>query len=89
MSYKKCYTRYLKEKYGDQLTENFNELFNLFYNYFDIFCFMGEGNNTSKEQAKFNYYCNIIHQSNKKSALYCGRNCKIEEWMKCFDYIKI
>lgn len=86
---KNCHTPYLREKYGDQLKANFNDLFNLFYNYFDVVCFMGEGNNTYKEQAEFNYYCNIIHKYNKQSALYCGRNCKIEEWMQCFDYIKI
>ncbi len=86
---KNCHTPYLHEKYGYPLRENFNELFNTFYNYFDIVCFMGEGNNKSDEKIEFKYYCNIVHQENKKIALYCGRDCDIEDWMKSFDYIKI
>lgn len=49
---------------------------------------MGEGKNTIEEHDEFNNYCNILHKMNKKNALYCGRNCSIEDWMKCFDYVK-
>lgn len=30
-----------------------------------------------------------MHKDNIKTALYSGRNCKIEKWMTIFDYIKI
>lgn len=86
---KNCHTPYLHQKYGDLLKENFNELFAIYYNYLDVVCFMGEGKNAIQEHEEFNYYCNIVHKYNKEVALYCGRDCNIEKWMECFDYIKI
>ena len=84
-----CHTSYLKRPFGTLLVDNFMDLFNLYYNYFDVVCFMGEGKNTKKEHQEFNYYCKIIKSRKKKVALYCGRNCTLEKWMYSFDYIKI
>lgn len=50
---------------------------------------MGEGKNTKEEHVQLNNYCSILYKINKKVALYCGRNCDIEDWMYNFDYIKI
>ena len=38
-----CHTPYLHQRYGDLLKENFEDIFNLYYNYFDVLCIMGEG----------------------------------------------
>ncbi len=86
---KNCHTPYLHEKYGDSLKENFNLLLNLYFNYLDVVCFMGEGKNTKEEKEELKYYCNIIHDLGKESALYSGRDVDIEEWMNCFDYVKV
>lgn len=84
-----CHTPYLHEKYGDRLKENFNQIYSLYKNYITCVCFMGEGRLTQKIKNEFKYYCDLLHNENIKTALYCGRDCNIEGWMKIFDYIKL
>ena len=86
---KNCHTPYLHDSYGDLLKENFEIIFNVYYDYFDIVCFMGEGKESIEEKNEMINYCKFIHNKNKKTALYCGRDCDIEKWMNNFDYIKI
>ena len=84
-----CHTPYLNDDYGDELSKFFDEIYEAYKDQITCVCFMGEGKNTSQEHNEFNYYCNIIHKDKKLAALYSGRDCEIEEWMKCFDYVKI
>ena len=84
-----CHTPFLHNKYGEILKDNFSDIFKLFYNYFDVLCIMGEGKGRYKEKQEIQYYCEYAHKHNKKFALYSGRDCNIEDWMKDFDYIKI
>ena len=84
-----CHTPYLQKSYGDTLKNHFETLFQLYYDYFDVVCFMGEGKNTEKERKEMIHYCKYIHKNRKQVALYCGRDCDIEKWMTFFDYIKI
>ena len=84
-----CHTPYLHQRYGDLLKENFEDIFNLYYNYFDVLCIMGEGKCTKEVQEEIQYYCNYSHNHNKQFALYSGRDCEIEDWMKDFDFIKV
>ena len=86
---KNCHTPYLHGPYGDLLKDNFEIILSTYYDYFDVVCFMGEGKETNEERSEMINYCNIIHNVNKKTALYCGRDCGVEDWMKEFDYIKI
>ena len=84
-----CHTPYLHECYGDLLRENFETIFNVYYEYFDVVCFMGEGKETEEDKKEMLDYCTFIHSREKKTALYCGRDCQIENWMEKFNYIKI
>ncbi len=84
-----CHTPYLQNCYGDLLKENFETIFNVYYEYFDIVCFMGEGKETEEDKKEMLDYCTFIHSRKKMTALYCGRNCQVENWMDKFDYIKI
>lgn len=88
-SCKNCHTSFLQKSYGDLLNDSFSFLFELYYHYFDVVCFMGEGKNTEEEHIEFKKYCDLIHSNHKQVALYSGRDCTIEEWMNLFDYIKI
>jgi len=86
---KECHTPYLNEIYGDLLSNNFEQIYELYKNYITCVCFMGEGKNNDDSKKEFRRYCEIIHNDNKKVALYSGRDCDIEEWMLIFDYIKL
>ncbi len=84
-----CHTPYMHDDYGDFLSNYFDELYEVYKNQITCVCFMGEGYNTDENHIEFQKYCEIIHSDNKFTALYCGRNCEIESWMSCFDFIKI
>ena len=86
---KNCHTPYLHNSYGDILKNNFETIFIIYYQYFDIVCFMGEGKETQQDRNEMIQYCKYIHENNKLVALYSGRDCDIESWMYCFDYVKI
>lgn len=84
-----CHTSYMHDDYGDYLDEHFTEIYEAYKKQITCVCFMGEGYNLLSNHNEFKGYCDIIHNDNKLTALYCGRDCDIEEWMNCFDYIKI
>jgi anaerobic ribonucleoside-triphosphate reductase activating protein len=84
-----CHTPYLHYKYGDELKENFEILFQVYKNYFDILCILGEGKETIEDKEEIKYYCEYAHLNNKEFCLYSGRVCDIEEWMINFDYVKL
>ena len=86
---KNCHTPYAQEIYGDELIDYFTDIVIAYKNMITCVVFMGEGNETEKEHMEFDYYNNYIHSLGIKTALYSGRNCEIEDWMKQFDYIKI
>ena len=76
------------ERYGYLLKASFNNTYELYKNYITCVCFLGEGREDKNLRKEFGEYFNIIHKDNIKTALYSGRNCKIEKWMTIFDYIK-
>lgn len=84
-----CHTPYMCADYGDYLIDHFEEIYEVYKKQITCVCFMGEGHNSQENHIEFAKYCKIIHNDNKLTALYCGRNCEIEQWMDCFDYIKI
>ena len=86
---KNCHTPYLHRSYGNTLSNNFDMIFNAYYNYFEVVCFMGEGKEGINDRNEMIKYCKYIHNKNKLTALYSGRDCNIENWMNDFDYIKI
>ena len=50
--------------------------------------FLGSKSEKGNELEQLIDYCSVIHQNGKKTALYSGRDCDIEDWMYCFDYVK-
>lgn len=86
---KGCHTPYLHTKYGDKLKDNFESIFRVYQNYFDVLCILGEGKGTKEEQEEIKYYCEYAHLNDKEFCLYSGRDCNIEEWMLNFDYVKL
>ena len=83
-----CHTPYMHDKYGDYLSDYFDEIFETYKSYITCVCFMGEGLNSNLTRKELIDYCRVIHQNGKKTALYSGRDCDIEDWMYCFDYVK-
>jgi anaerobic ribonucleoside-triphosphate reductase activating protein len=71
------------------LLESFTDILQLYLNYAECVCFLGEGANTSAEQEEFQKMVRIIQKHHLKTCLYSGRDTEIEEWMKIFDFIKL
>jgi anaerobic ribonucleoside-triphosphate reductase activating protein len=78
-----------QHNYGDPLLESFTDILQLYLNYAECVCFLGEGANTSAEQEEFQKMVRIIQKHHLKTCLYSGRDTEIEEWMKIFDFIKL
>lgn len=84
-----CFSPELQNSTDTNLTEVYEDLLLAYSNRITCVCFLGEGKNTDYEHIEFETMCKKIHSYGFKTCLYCGRNCRIEEWMRCFDYIKI
>ncbi|MCK9457262.1 MAG: hypothetical protein M0R31_08195 [Candidatus Riflebacteria bacterium] len=83
-----CHSKELWQATGSALRPCFHQLIELYRKQITCVCFLGEGRNTPLEHAEFVDLCKISHQYGLKTCLYSGRDCEIEEWMKCFDFIK-
>ena len=85
-----CHYPELKRNYyGDILKINYIDILDLYNFQTTCVCFMGEGKCSEQEKLEFQKYCSIAHSRNLKTCLYSGRDIDIEEWMQCFDYIKL
>jgi len=84
-----CHTPYMHDDFGDYVRDYFMTMYEAYKSQITCVCFMGEGKNTNDDHVELQKYCDIVHKDKLKTAIYSGRDCKIEEWMKCFDYIKI
>lgn len=84
-----CFSPELRRNSDIILTDVYENILLAYSNRITCVCFLGEGRNTDYEHNEFKMMCNHIHNCGFKTCLYCGRNCGIEEWMECFDYIKI
>lgn len=74
---------------GESLAQYFDDIVALYRSQISCVCFMGEGECSDRSQKELIGYVRKIHSEKLLSCLYSGRNCKIESWMKEFDYIKI
>ncbi|MCR0317372.1 hypothetical protein MKA27_17280 [[Clostridium] innocuum] len=74
---------------GISLSDNFKNLVDVYLNYISCICFLGEGDLSSDNENEFNQLCSYAKSKNLYTCLYSGRDCQIEMWMNCFDYIKI
>lgn len=63
-----CHTPFLHYKYGDRLIDNFEDIFYLYYDYFDVLCLLGEGKCGIEEKMKLIIIVNL-HISILKSLL--------------------
>ena len=84
-----CHNPYMHDKYGDYLSDYFDEIFETYKSYITCVCFMGEGLNSNLTRKELIDYCSVIHQNGKKTALYSGRDCDIEDWMYCLRLVLI
>lgn len=84
-----CFSKELWESSGISLSDVYKNIMLAYSQRITCICFLGEGRNTNVEHDEFLRLCNDIHGSGFRTCLYSGRDCSIEEWMYCFDYIKI
>ena len=85
-----CHYQLLRRNnYGDILKVNYIDILDLYKKQATCVCFLGEGLCGDYEKQEFKKFCDIAHNRNLKTCLYCGRDTVIEEWMYCFDYIKL
>lgn len=76
-------------EYGFPLRDNFEKLMLLYLRYCSCICFMGEGENSSASRQELFAYADLAHAYGLRTCLYSGRDTGIEDWMRCFDYIKV
>ena len=83
------YPELQRTDYGDPLKENMEKLLRLYLNYCTCICFMGEGENSTESRKEMRQYAMMAHACGRSTCLYSGRDTQIEDWMDCFDYIKL
>ena len=83
------YSELRKSNNGTILMNNYKKLIDIYLNYITCICFLGEGDNNLKTRSEFNELCAYARNKKLKTCLYSGRDCQIEKWMNCFDYIKV
>ncbi len=84
-----CFSPELRETTDILLSDVYEDILMAYSERITCVCFLGEGKNTSDEHKDFKKICEHIHSLGFRTCLYCGRDCSIEEWMYCFDYIKV
>lgn len=84
-----CFSPHLWEDVGSNLLKYSDDLIQAYSKRITCVCFLGEGKNTIEEHQEFKIMCDRVHNYGFKTCLYCGRDCQIESWQTCFDYIKI
>lgn len=84
-----CFSPELWESSDINLSDVYTDILLAYSKRITCVCFLGEGMNTEYEHTEFIYLCQEIHSLGFNTCLYCGRDCNIEDWMYCFDYIKI
>lgn len=83
------YPELRKIDYGTNLVENFQDLVTVYFHRITCICFLGEGASCQTTRDEFKKLCSYASKIGLKTCLYVGRNCEIETWMHCFDYIKL
>ena len=87
---KKCHYPELQlPDYGEVLCIHLNEIVDLYLNQASCVCFLGEGRGEPEEINELVRFSKCSQQKGLRTCLYSGRDTFIEEWMNCFDYIKI
>lgn len=84
-----CHSQELWRPIGSDLNECFSQLIQLYRTKISCICFLGEGKNTATEHGEFAGFCKSARQLSLKTCLYSGRDCQLENWMRCFDFVKI
>lgn len=84
-----CFLTELREMTDVLLSEVYSDIMDAYSGRITCVCFLGEGRNTESEHKEFSRLCEHIHSCGFKTCLYSGRDCGVEEWMNCFDYVKL
>lgn len=84
-----CFSPELWDSTGISLLAVYEPILQAYSGRISCVCFLGEGRNTEVEHMEFALLCRKIHEQGFKTCLYSGRDCELEAWMECFDYVKI
>lgn len=84
-----CFSKELWESSNINLSDVYRDIMLAYSKRITCVCFLGEGRNTNCEHEEFARLCEDIHSLEFRNCLYSGRDCLIEKWMYCFDYIKL
>lgn len=74
---------------GDPLRSQLSNIIDLYYSQATCVCFLGEGDCSQESKNELSDYAKYITARRLRVCLYSGRDVSIEEWMNCFDYVKL
>ena len=74
---------------GDPLLDDIGLIIDLYYAQASCVCLLGEGDCTIDSRQELKLCAEYISERGLKSCLYSGRDVLVENWMYCFDYIKL
>lgn len=74
---------------GEILRNQLPNIIDLYYSQATCVCFLGEGGCSQESKNELLDYVKYITVRGVKVYLYSGRDVSIEEWMDCFDYVKL
>lgn len=83
------YPELRKNNFGTPLGMFFKQLLELYFHQATCICFLGEGENTSKSRMELSAFAKQAAAFGKRTCLYSGRDVKLEDWMRVFDYVKL
>lgn len=75
--------------YGDMLSDFFLDILDAYQSLITCVCFMGEGDLSVESRNELVSYAEEVKKRKLSAALYSGRDVAVEEWMKCFYYVKL
>lgn len=74
---------------GDLLVNYFTAIIELYLKRATCVCFLGEGDGSCSARNELRLHAEQAQQLGLKTCLYSGRDVPLEEWMHCFDYVKL
>lgn len=75
--------------YGEDLSDHYTDIIDLYLSQATCVCFLGEGRCGSEEKDEFQRFSAYAKAKGLKTCLYSGRDVAIEPWMQSFDYLKL
>lgn len=87
---KNCHYPILQDpQTGDSLWEDLKPIIDLYFAQASCVCLLGEGDCSFETREELLECGKYISWRGLKSCLYSGRDVSVEDWMYCFDYVKL